>query len=69
MARSSGGKRREILERMGRDEVRYAGSPLKLSSSEIPQNKSFVVVGIKQKDGQTKVKYRLVPVEPLRNFF
>lgn len=55
-------------QRIGRDEVRYAGSPLKLSSSEIEQRKSFVVVGIKQADGQTRVKYRLVPVEPLREF-
>lgn len=55
-------------QRIGRDEIRYAGSPLKLSSSEIRQNKSFAVVGIKQKDGKVAVKYRLVPVEPLRNF-
>ena len=55
-------------QRVGRDEVRYAGSPLKLSSSEVTQNKSFVVVGIKQKDHTTQVKYRLVPVEPLCDF-
>lgn len=55
-------------QRIGRDEVRYAGSPLKLSSSEIRQNKSFVVVGVKREDGETKVKFRLVPVEPLRDF-
>ena len=55
-------------QRMGRDEVRYAGSPLKLSSSEINQQKSFAVVGIKQVDGRTQVKYRLVPMEPLRDF-
>jgi len=55
-------------QRIGRDEVRYAGSPLKLSSSEIDQNKSFVVVGIRKKDGETRVKYKLVPVEPLRDF-
>lgn len=55
-------------QRMGRDEVRYAGSPLKLSSSEIPQHKSFVVVGIKQADEGVRVKYKLVPVEPLRDF-
>lgn len=55
-------------QRIGRDEVRYAGSPLKLSSSEIRQNKSFVVVGVKQAEGKTRVKFRLVPVEPLRDF-
>lgn len=54
-------------QRIGRDEVRYAGSPLKLSSSEIRQNKSFVVVGIKNRDGKTSVKYKMVPVEPLRD--
>jgi exonuclease SbcD len=53
---------------MGRDEVRYAGSPLKLSSSEIRQNKSFAVIGISERDGETRVKFRLVPVTPLRDF-
>jgi exonuclease SbcD len=55
-------------QRIGRDEVRYAGSPLKLSSSEIDQHKSFAVVGISKKDGATRVKFKLVPVEPLRDF-
>lgn len=55
-------------QHVGRDEIRYAGSPLKLSSSEIKQHKSFAVVGIKQKDGAVAVKYRLVPVVPLRDF-
>lgn len=55
-------------QRIGRDEVRYSGSPLKLSSSEVRQNKSFVVVGIKQEDHVVRVKYRQIPVEPLRDF-
>lgn len=55
-------------QRIGSDTVRYAGSPLKLSSSEVTQQKSFAVVGIKEKDGEVFVKYRLVPVEPLRDF-
>ena len=55
-------------QRMGRDEVRYAGSPLKLSSSEIDHHKSFMVVGIKVEDGVTRVRFRPVPVEPLREF-
>lgn len=55
-------------QRVRRDEIRYAGSPLKLSASEVDQNKSFVVVGIKTEDGATRVKFRLVPVEPLRDF-
>lgn len=55
-------------QRMKRDEVRYAGSPLKLSSSEVSQSKSFVVVGIKQTNEGTRVKFKLVPVKPLRDF-
>lgn len=55
-------------QRIGRDEMRYAGSPLKLSSSEVNQSKSFAVVGVKKKDDAVRVKYRLVPVEPLRDF-
>ena len=55
-------------QRVGSDVIRYAGSPLKLSSSEIRQQKSFVVVGIKHDGTQTRVKFKLVPVEPLRDF-
>lgn len=55
-------------QRIGEDTIRYAGSPLKLSSSEVAQQKSYAVVGIKQDDEGTHVKYRLVPVEPLRDF-
>ena len=55
-------------QRMGRDEVRYAGSPLKLSSSEIRQNKSFVVVDIAEEDDKTQVEFELVPVKPFRDF-
>ncbi|MEE8704752.1 MAG: exonuclease SbcCD subunit D [Olsenella sp.] len=33
-------------QRVGRDACRYAGSPLKLSSSEIAQSKSFAVVDV-----------------------
>lgn len=55
-------------QRIGRDEVRYAGSPLKLSSSEIRQNKSYVVVDIERKSGVTEVDFCLEPVKPLRDF-
>ncbi len=55
-------------QRVGRDTVRYAGSPLKLSSSEVTQSKSFAVVDIQGKADETSVTYRLVPVEPLRDF-
>lgn len=52
-------------QRVGRDTVRYAGSPLKLSSSEIPQRKSFCVVDM---DAAGKASVSLSPVEPLHDF-
>ena len=55
-------------QHVGADVIRYAGSPLRLSASEIRQQKSFTVVGIKRVGEETRVKYRLVPVEPLREF-
>ena len=63
-------------QRIGRDEVRYAGSPLKLSSSEAYHHKSFAVVDVlghpdDGKDAAEKAKrveFQLVPVEPLRDF-
>ncbi|MDO4797581.1 MAG: exonuclease SbcCD subunit D [Coriobacteriales bacterium] len=55
-------------QHIGEDTIRYAGSPLKLSSSEVAQQKSYAVVGIKQGEAGVSVKYRLVPVEPLRDF-
>lgn len=55
-------------QRIGADTIRYAGSPLKLSSSEISQTKSFCVVGITETADGTQVKHRLIDVEPLRDF-
>lgn len=65
-------------QRIGRDEVRYAGSPLKLSSSEIPKHKSYVVVDVlgadaaadaaAGEDKDARVTWRLEPVVPLRDF-
>lgn len=52
-------------QRVGRDTVRYAGSPLKLSSSEIFQHKSFCVVDV---DDRGSASVRLEPVEPLHDF-
>lgn len=52
-------------QKVGRESVRYAGSPLKLSSSEIPQRKSFAVVDL---DGAGEASVRLEPVEPLHDF-
>ena len=59
-------------QRIGRDEVRYAGSPLKLSSSEVHHHKSFVVVDIEPASSSdataAHVEFRLEPVVPLRDF-
>lgn len=52
-------------QRIGRDSARYAGSPLKLSASEIPFAKSFAVVDVAPSG---EVATRLVPVVPLRDF-
>lgn len=52
-------------QRVGRDTVRYSGSPLKLSSSEIPQRKSFCVIDV---DQSGSVSGHLEPVEPLHDF-
>lgn len=55
-------------QRIGRDTCRYAGSPLKLSASEMHQRKSFTVVGIKESDEGIRIKMKLVEVEPMRDF-
>ncbi len=51
-------------QRVGREEVRYAGSPLKYSVSEVNNEKSVPVVTIGKK-GETSVE--LIPLKPLRN--
>lgn len=50
-------------QRVGRDTVRYAGSPLKYSFSEARQKKSVTLVELKEK-GQ--VEFQLIPLVPLR---
>lgn len=50
-------------QRIGRDEVRYAGSPVKYSFSEINQKKAAVIVEL---DGQGAVTHRQIPLTPLR---
>ncbi len=50
-------------QRIGRDTVRYAGSLLKYSLSEIPYPKSFCLVDMPQKGS---VSFELIPVNPLR---
>lgn len=50
-------------QRIGRDTVRYAGSPLKYSLSETDHRKSYPLVTLGEKG---KVDIRLIPVKPRR---
>ena len=51
-------------QRVGRDGVRYAGSPLKYSLSEANNEKSVPLITISAEEG---VKIELVPLKPLRD--
>lgn len=51
-------------QRIGRDEVRYAGSPLKYSLSEVNNEKTVPIITINGKDD---IKIELVPLQPMRN--
>ncbi|MBE6822634.1 exonuclease SbcCD subunit D [Caproiciproducens sp. LBM24188] len=51
-------------QRIGRDTVRYSGSPLKYSFSESHQHKSVTVVELGPKG---EVQYRLIPLVPMRD--
>lgn len=51
-------------QRIGRDVIRYAGSPLKYSFSESRQHKSVTIVDLGKKGD---VAYRLLPLTPLRD--
>ena len=51
-------------QRIGRDTIRYAGSPLKYSLSEEKQNKSITLAELKEKG---KVTYDLLPLEAKRD--
>ena len=51
-------------QRIGRDTIRYAGSPLKYSFSESRQNKSVTVLELEKKGS---VQIRMVPLTPLRD--
>lgn len=51
-------------QRIGRDTIRYAGSPLKYSFSEEKQNKSITLAELKEKG---KVAYDLLPLEAKRD--
>lgn len=51
-------------QRVGKDEIRYAGSPLKYSLSEVNNDKSVPIVTLGKKG---EVEIELVPLKPLRN--
>ena len=51
-------------QRIGRDTVRYAGSPLKYSFSEVNQKKSVTLVTMDEKG---KVSFELLPLKPLHD--
>ncbi len=51
-------------QRVGRDEVRYSGSPLKYSLSEVNSAKSVPLITF---DGNEPVKIELVPLTPMRD--
>lgn len=51
-------------QRVGRDEIRYAGSPLKYSLSEANNEKSVPLITVSAEKG---VKIELVPLKPMRD--
>ncbi len=51
-------------QRVGRDEVRYSGSPLKYSLSEVNNEKSVPVISIEK---NKNVSIELVPLKPMRD--
>lgn len=51
-------------QRIGRDTIRYAGSPLKYSFSEARQKKSVTMVTFEEKG---RVSYELIPLTPLHD--
>ncbi len=51
-------------QKLTRDTVRYAGSPLKYSFSEVYQNKSVPIIDFKEKGD---IDLELIPLKPLRD--
>lgn len=51
-------------QRVGRDEVRYSGSPLKYSLSEVNNDKSVPIITV---DSGETVNIELVPLKPMRD--
>ena len=51
-------------QRVGRDAVRYSGSPLKYSLSEVKNEKSVPLITVSAEDS---VKIELIPLKPMRD--
>ena len=51
-------------QRVGRDEIRYSGSPLKYSLSEVNNEKSVPLITVSAEEG---VKIEIVPLKPMRD--
>ena len=51
-------------QRVGRDEVRYSGSPLKYSLSEVNNEKTVPLITISSEE---KIKIELIPLKPMRD--
>ena len=51
-------------QRVGRDEVRYSGSPIKYSLSEAENEKTVPLITV---SGDEKIKIELIPLKPMRN--
>ncbi len=51
-------------QQVGREEIRYSGSPLKYSLSEVDNNKSVPIVTLEEKGN---VNIELIPLKPMRD--
>lgn len=51
-------------QRVGRDEIRYSGSPLKYSLSEVKNEKSVPLITV---SGDDRIKIEIVPLKPMRD--
>jgi DNA repair protein SbcD/Mre11 len=54
-------------QQVGRETIRYCGTPLKYSFSESNQQKSVTVVDITKEEGEPKVQINTVPLIPLHD--
>ena len=51
-------------QRIGKDTIRYSGTMLKYSFSEVNHNKSAVLINIKN---NKKIEYKLIPLKPIKD--